>query len=106
MAARIISSEKPAFAPIPSPKPDLSGKRLRDFVGPQSWFLFRLIDFGNKWLSADPATWGTLPEYVSMRTVVRAMPGVNDMSERDCRLAEDFKVVMLNKSFLYFCFQQ
>ena len=92
MAARILGSEKPAFAPIPSPKPDLNGKRLRDFVGEQSWFLFRLVDFGNDWLSTDPATWGTHPQYVSMKTVVRAMPGVNDMSERDCRLAEDFKV--------------
>lgn len=96
MAATLVGIEKPPFEPVISVKPnlkvDLGGKRLRDFVGPQSWFLFRLIGAGDDWLMTDPATWNDHPQYVAMKTIVRAMPGVNDMSERDCRLAEDFKV--------------
>ena len=101
MAARVVGLEKPAFAPVPSPKPNLSGKRLRDFVGQQSWFLFQLIDLGNEWLTADPSTWSSHPQHVAMKAVVRAIPGVNDMSERDCRLAEDFKVTIFNMSLKY-----
>ena len=92
MAARIVATEKPPFEPVPCPKPDLNGTRLRDYVGPQSWHLFRLIDLGHEWLSTDPSTWNTHPQYVAIKAVVRGIPGVNDMSERDCRLAEDFKV--------------
>ena len=92
MAVDLLRTPKPALEPVPSSKPDLSGKRLRDFIGPQSWFLFQLLGLGEDWLSTDPATWNDHPQYCAMKVVIRGLPGVNDMSERGCRLAEDFKV--------------
>ena len=74
MAVDLLRTPKPAFEPMLSSKPDLSRKRLRDFIGPQSWFLFQLIGAGEDWLSTDPATWNDHPQYCAMSTVVRGLP--------------------------------
>ena len=95
MAAQLLLLPKLLLEPVPCSTPDLSNTRLRDFVGPQSWFLFQLLnqtEAKNDWLPKDPATWNAHPKYVEMETIVRAMPGVNDFSERACRLATDMKV--------------
>ena len=92
MAARLLSIDPPELEPVPSAAPDLAQTRLREFIGPQSWFLFQLTRRGSDWLKKDPATWEEDEQYVALKAVVRGMPGVNDFSERACRLAEDVKV--------------
>ena len=94
MAARLLSIPKPTLEPTEIPPPNLKKIRLRDFVGPQSWFLFQLMGFGHEWLAKAPSLWKDDPEFAKMNATVRAMPGVNDFSERSCRLAEDFKVCL------------
>ena len=111
MAARLLAIEQPALEPILPSAPDLRGRQLRDFVGPQSWFLFQLIGINPDWLRSDPKTWPEDPRFVATNAVVRAMPATNDSSERGCRLATDFKVSFSNMlkifSNLYFynCFK-
>ena len=92
MASHLLAQDKPELEPIPPQMPDLTQTRLHEFIGPQSWYLFQLIGHGIDWLKDDPSTWEDDAQYAATKAVVRAMPGVNDFSERACRLAEDFKV--------------
>ena len=92
MAARLLSFDKPILEPVLPEDPDLNGTQLCDFIGPQSWFLFQLVDYGTDWLGKNPTEWNDDPQYAAIKAVVRSWPGVNDFSERACRLAEDFKV--------------
>ena len=95
MAARLLTIEQPALEPVLPSAPDLRGKRLRDFIGPQSWFVFQLIGIDSDWLRQDPKTWPEDPRFVATNAIVQGMPATNDSSERGCRLAEDFKVRIL-----------
>ena len=102
LAARLHGTERPPLEVVLPTPPDLSGRCLSDFVGPQTWYLFDLIEGGSDWLFLDPAMWNDNPQYIAMKEVVRGFPGVNDFSERGCRLAEDFKVIIMVHCQHYF----
>ena len=92
IAARLLATEKKEFDLSMPSFPDMRGTRLRDYVGPESWFIFELLKIEPDWLGLPPSSWPENPNFAKFKAIVRGMPGVNDFSERGCRLAEDFKV--------------
>ena len=100
IAVQLLRTEKVEWDLSFPSFPDLRGKRLRDYVGPESWFIFDLLEIEPDWLMSPPSTWGENPRFQQFKKIVRAMPGVNDASERACRLASDFKVFLYIKSNL------
>ena len=67
-------------------------KELKDFVGPQSWTLFNLVDDEAKWLRLPPSEWASDPAFNSTRMIVSGLHGVNDIAEGGCRTADYYKV--------------
>ena len=74
---------------------------LKDFVGPQSWTLFDLVEDEAKWLRLPPNEWASEPAFLATREIVFGFHGVNDIAERGCRTADYFKV--RNCLHLYVC---
>ena len=80
-----MTPSKPAFQEA---DPDLS---LVDYVGPESWVLFKLIGGDHGWLW-QPPPWDGDPRFEAMKKVVTNIVGVNDPAERACGLAKRYKV--------------
>ena len=96
IAAAILATEVKEFDLTMPSFPDLRGTRLRDYVGPESRYIFDLLKTGTDWLVSPPSAWPDHPQFVAFKTIIRAMPGVNDFAERGCRLADDTKVIATN----------
>ena len=91
IAVQLLRTEKVEWDLSFPSFPDLRGKRLRDYVGPKSWFIFDLLEIEPDWLMSPPSTWGENPRFQQFKKIARAMPSVDDASERTCRLVGDFK---------------
>ena len=81
--------EEPGKPEFPTLK---KSKELKDFVGPQSWTLFNLVDDEAKWLRIPPSEWASDPAFNSTRMIVSGLHGVNDIAEGGCRTADYYKV--------------
>jgi hypothetical protein len=96
IAARIVGFEKPIISDIIPSQPSFPvlaiGKQLKDFVDEECWVFFHLVGEPHDWLLLDPASWPQDPHFQETEKIVRGLPGVNDVAQRGCRLADDFKV--------------
>jgi hypothetical protein len=64
--------------------------KLIDLIGPQSWFLFRNISIGFKWLAEPVNQWELDTDYQEAEMFIRHIKVVNDLSERAVKLIQDF----------------
>ena len=62
-------------------------KTLKDFVGPDSWRVFNLLDMDTSFLAEHPQDWDEDPSYMSAKAIVENLPVVNDAAERVLGLA-------------------
>lgn len=51
---------------------------LKDLIGPQSWFLFKLFGTEHKWLHLPVKEWGASETYNKMKYFVQTVKVVND----------------------------
>ena len=56
-------------------------KMPKDFVGPQSWTLFDLVEDDVKWLRLLPNEWASDPAFLASKEIVSSFHGVNDIAD-------------------------
>ena len=99
MASRMLAV-RPSFGgpppPVPlgrPPFPDIiEGGSLADYIEPESWLLFDLLEADVDWLTQPPTAWDGNPGFDAIRDVVHNICGVNDPAERLCGLAKKYAV--------------
>ncbi|GBM85416.1 hypothetical protein AVEN_114591-1 [Araneus ventricosus] len=70
--------------------------KLSSLIGPKSWFLFHSMGIGAEWLGKPVSEWYNDPNYQEAETYVRHVKVVNDLSERDVKLMQDFSTSVTN----------
>lgn len=63
---------------------------LADFVSPDSWFMFHILQLDSHFLSEDVSEWATSEAYKTSVKNVEAPNVVNDCAERGVKLTSDF----------------
>ena len=76
---------KPAF-----PKNITTESKLSDFITPDSWYFFKLMNINSSFLSLDVGLWLSDDSYKDAAKNVRAINVVNDCAERGVKLSSDF----------------
>lgn len=91
MIQKLLSVEKPANFDQKKPKlPELCrSTELIDLIGPESWILFHLTDTPREELEMWISDFKT-PSYEAFKAFVKNLVFVNDCSERNIRLIQDF----------------
>lgn len=63
---------------------------LADFVNPDSWFMFHILQLDSQFLSAEVSDWEMSAAYQTSARNVEALNVVNDSAERGVKLTSDF----------------
>ena len=70
---------------------DLDSTDIRDYFGPDSAALFKILRVDPSFLVKPVEKWSTLEAYQAGQKSVKSVHTVNDSAERGCKLASDFK---------------
>lgn len=99
MAKKLFSTNRPTTFPVTKPKFPLitptNIPQLIDFIGPNSWLLFSLLNLNRsqEWLQLPPEYWELISDYRTARDFVRSVEVTNDCAERGIKIITDFKDV-------------
>jgi hypothetical protein len=63
---------------------------LADLVGPDSWFMFHVLELNSEFLTNDVADWSSSASFNASLVNLNAMNVVNDCAERGVKLSSDF----------------
>ena len=71
--------------------PDLdSTSTLRSLIGPDSWYLFQLLNIDTSFFNEPVKEWNSCEAYLYSKNIVRRLNVVNDCAERSVKIASDF----------------
>ena len=63
---------------------------LNDYVGQNSWLIFKIVPYLSKWLESPPDLWTHDSDYKNMQRFIKRLVCVNDCCERAIKLVKDF----------------
>ena len=63
---------------------------LADLVGPDSWFIFHILELDSEFMTRDVVDWSDLPMFKVSGDNLNAINVVNDSAERGVKLSSDF----------------
>ena len=64
-----------------------SNKQLKDFVGPDSYVLFNLLNLNKDLLNMPVSSWSSSPLYQHDKNIIKHLSVVNDVAERALGMA-------------------
>lgn len=67
-------------------------KRLRDFVGPDSWTFFKALGVEPTFLKDPVEAWGDNPEFIKLKALAEGLSVTNDCAERALGLLTEFSI--------------
>lgn len=79
---------------------NLGSKTLRDFIGKDSWTMFKLLGINPDFLNLSVDQWNVSTSYLHGKEVLSNLPVVNDAAERALGLATEMNTKTIPKSEL------
>ena len=67
-------------------------KRLKDFVGPDSWTFFKALDVEPTFLKEPVATWANNPVFMKLKALAEPISVTNDCAERALGMLTDYSI--------------
>lgn len=69
---------------------DVAKMELKDFVGPDSWMFFEIIDLNSSFLSQPVSKWCDLEDWKATSELLKELQVKNDTAERGVKLGHSF----------------
>ena len=67
-----------------------STSTLRSLIGPDSWYLFQLLNIDTSFFNEPVKEWNSSEAYLYSKNIVQRLNVVNDCAERSVKIASDF----------------
>ena len=96
----MLKNERPVTNPIqemPQSK-NFCSKTLKDFIGTDSWTMFKLLGIDSSFLKLPVQQWENSDSYLHGKKVLSNLPVVNDAAERSLGLATEMNAKTVPKS--------
>ena len=77
---------------------NFGSKILKDFIGHDSWTMFKLLKVNSSFFNEPVAEWHTNTDYLHGQYVISNVPVVNDAAERALGLATEMNTKQAPKS--------
>ena len=96
MAARILTFSPPEKFKLGKPTfpKVMSGTRLVDLIGQNSYMLFDILHVDYNWLKKEPKVWEEDEDYQKIKVFVRTVKTVNDCAERGVKFITDYARIL------------
>ena len=67
-----------------------STSMFRSFIGPDSWYIFQLLNIDTSFFNEPVKEWNSCEAYLYSKNIVQRLNVVNDCAERNVKIASDF----------------